>query len=217
MKTLLLTFLMLTSSIISGFGWGAEGHQAIAEAALKLLTNSAAKSAVTSMLAHSSIAEITNIDSAATWPDDIRLSDHPGKFSGTTAAKSFNSRFKNNNKWHFVDYPLDGIYSADGFFSATNDIVHVLGHCIDVLEGTATGDWAQMTKEEALVWMIHLVGDIHQPLHTAEGFYSFEGDNATLITDPDQARGKPDDAGGNALYLGSKEFHAFWDVDMVEK
>lgn len=214
MKTFFISLACLWLSIVSGFGWGAEGHQAIAEAAISRLP-STTKAKVTAILSASKVAEISDIVTAATWPDDIRLSAHPGKYVNTAGGKSFNKRFVGNRVWHFVDYPLDGTYTLTGTFSTTNDVVHIIGHCIDVLEGTATGDWAKMQKEEALSWLIHVVGDLHQPLHTGEGFYNFNGTTALLITDPTQAAGKPDDGGGNALHFGSNNFHSFWDDNMV--
>ncbi len=203
-------------SIRFSFAWGSEGHQAIAEAAF-LRLDAKPKAAVLKILANSSINEVTNIVSAATWPDDIRLSAHPGRFVSTPAAKSFNQRFPGNKAWHFVDYPLDGSYTLNGTYSATNDVVHSLGRCIDVLEGTASAPWNTMKKEEALSWLIHLTGDVHQPLHTAEGFYDFQGLNAVLVTDPATAKGKQEDVGGNDLLFGSRNFHSFWDDTMVTK
>jgi len=202
--------------IRTAFPWGEEGHQAIAEAAFSRL-NTKAKTAVQAVLAKSSVTEIKDIKSAATWPDDIRISSHPGKLVNTTGAKSFNKRFSGNRVWHFVDFPLDGDYAKDTSFASDTDIVHILRNCIDVLEGCPKDNWNNMKKEEALAWLIHLAGDIHQPLHTGVGFYDFHGDSAILITDPAKAVGKFTDVGGNSLHFGSSGiFHSFWDVDMVK-
>jgi hypothetical protein len=78
-----------------------------------------------------------------------------------------------------------------------------------------------MTKRQALRVLIHLVGDLHQPLHVSSGYYDFgPQDEAILLTDPVKAKGRPGDLGGNLLHWGpgrSDELHADWDVVVVEK
>jgi hypothetical protein len=75
-----------------------------------------------------------------------------------------------------------------------------------------------MTKAEALRWLVHLVGDIHQPLHVGCGFYRFEPDGkVVLMSEPDEAAGHPHDRGGNLLrHEGSRGLHGYWDVNLVE-
>jgi len=222
MKRLFLVLACVFVSIASAYSFAAPGHRVIATAAFQKL-NPAAQKAVTDIMSHSSIPELQDVSSAATWPDDIRKSSTPSH-SGylvknhNPAALDFNNRFPTNNVWHFINYPLDGTYTPNGKFSSDEDVAHIIGHCIEVLEGNAQGKWAAMHKDEALAWLIHTVGDIHQPLHVGEGFYEFDGDNALLITDPTLALQykKNDDSGGNDLYYTkSEEFHAFWDKDMV--
>jgi hypothetical protein len=222
MKKCFLFAAALLLGIASVFSWGADGHRAIAAAAFARL-NSEAGNAVTNIMSHSSVPELQGAATAATWPDDIRASSTPSH-SGilvknhNPAALNFNTRFPTNRVWHFNNYPLDGLYSPNGPFSSPEDVAHIIGHCVEVLEGSAQGKWAAMHKDEALAWIIHLVGDIHQPLHVGEGFYEFDGKNALLITDPTLALQNKthDDQGGNLLYYtASEEFHAFWDKVMV--
>src|SRR5205823_6198774 len=81
------------------------------------------------------------------------------------------------------------------------------------------------SRVEALRMLVHLVGDIHQPLRVATGYYNLDGGQPSLITDPPQALHKPDDRGGNQLCYHPAahsnrcqgEFHAFWDVTLVLK
>ncbi len=73
---------------------------------------------------------------------------------------------------------------------------------------------------------MHFVGDIHQPLHTATGYYDVSGTQVTLLKDPAAVVGKPNDRGGNQLCLhpakangdcvNYDELHALWDSDMVK-
>ena len=168
------------------------------------------------ILANSTTPEISTPENAAIWPDDIK----PGHtLSGTTNAKAFNTHFPHNDNWHFANYPLDGTYTLNGTFSTNYDIVHEINTCIDVLEHKAGAP--AMTDAQTLAFLIHLVGDLHQPLHVGCGYYRLDDQQiVTLVRDPAQAQGLPHDAGGNKLVWGhpgrfQPEFHAFWDDNLV--
>lgn len=195
----------------TAFGWGRLGHQTIATVAVANL-NSTAQTVVLDILAKSTTTEISTPANAASWPDDIK----PGHtLSGTTNAKAFNTGFPHNDNWHFVNYPLEGTYTLTGPFSSPQDVVHQINMCIDVLEHKPGAP--VMKDEQALAFLIHLVGDIHQPLHVGCGYYQLDASKIVhLIRDPDQAAGLAHDAGGNKLVWGQAgphqpEFHAFWD------
>ena len=81
------------------------------------------------------------------------------------------------------------------------------------------GKSSQFTKVQALRIIVHLVGDIHQPLHTVSGYYDVTDlENPQLISDPTVALDKPQDRGGNQLfYTTSQELHALWDTKLVVK
>jgi len=85
-----------------------------------------------------------------------------------------------------------------------------------VLEGNSQ----EFTKLQALRVLVHLTGDIHQPLHVGTGYFTVNNANTiTLITDPIQAKGKPNDVGGNDLFFGPgmfDELHGLWDGKLVE-
>jgi len=120
-----------------------------------------------------------------------------------------------NRNWHFVNLPLGTLrYVRSSHFVSTNDIVHALNLCLAVLEGRSQ----QMSKTHALRWLVHLVGDIHQPLHVGCGYYGFKADGGVvLLRQPAEAGGHPHDQGGNLLrFTASQNLHALWDVSLVE-
>src|SRR5882724_9642036 len=102
MKKELLWVGAMAMSVGSAFGWGHEGHEAIADVALKHLSIKAS-AAVSAILASQEIQEVTALAGAATWPDDIKDGQPPfqGKFRNTTAAQNFKGRFPDHAKWHF--------------------------------------------------------------------------------------------------------------------
>ncbi len=59
-------------------------------------------------------------------------------------------------------------------FTRANDIVQMIQQCIDILE--AETESPHFTRLQALRWLLHLVEDLHQPLHVASGYYSTAAD-----------------------------------------
>lgn len=121
---------------------------------------------------------------ASTWPDEIRRGNSP----------------YDHPAWHYVDYPLT---PPDFPFVAVRDPQDNVLFGIEASEKTLRD--AAATPEQraaALSWLIHLVGDLHQPLHCAELV------NAQFPL-PDG------DRGGNSIYVSVGgnpiNLHAFWD------
>ena len=115
-----------------------------------------------------------------------------------------------------MDLPLGSkAYGDDKRFTKENDVVATLEKCIDVLEGRS--DF--MKKHDALRFLVHMSGDVHQPLHVATGFFKFDGEGrATLITEPDEAAANMPgaDSGGNKLLLEKNlPLHRYWDENLV--
>jgi len=142
---------------------------------------------------------------AATWPDQIKakdsgyISDGPGGGNrpptGTEASQNIGYSDKNMHKyWHFVDTP----FTQDGTKPLPAIPQPNAESEIDVLRHALSSSKSDKLKSYDLVWLLHLVGDVHQPLHssTRVGSADLQGDN-----------------GGNNVKLSdpSKELHAFWD------
>lgn len=153
--------------------WGAEGHRIIARLAEVQLTP-AAKSEVDRLL---SIEPGADLASISTWADETR--------SPSAAA------------WHYVNLPRD----ADCQYDAARDcpdgkcVVGAIERQRKVLMSSAPD--AQRLK--ALKYLVHLVADIHQPLHAAYA----------------------DDKGGNLYQVQAfgrgTNLHAIWDVALIEQ
>jgi S1/P1 nuclease len=79
-----------------------------------------------------------------------------------------------------------------------------------------------MSKRIALRVLIHLVGDIHQPLHCGTGYYDVRNlARPKLISRPSEAARfrSTEDRGGNQLFYGAGKFdelHAYWDSELVK-
>ncbi len=193
--------------------WDAEGHAAVALVA----EHNASKDAmahVTKILGSEDLASI------ASWMDQVRSAYfHQGPLGSDPEALKFNAEFPKNGEWHYVDLPLGlEAYTLDGSFSKPDDVVHMVEAAVSVLEG---GGDKRITKREALCMLVHFVGDVHQPLHVGNGFFSIGTDGtAKLVLDPVAAKDLSNDKGGNADFYGPgkyDELHAYWDTNLVQK
>lgn len=206
MKPILLVLLL---SAGCARGWGVLGHEAMARVANGWLSNDVA-ARVTRILGTNDMASV------ALWADHLRDAQrNRGPLRTDPEAREFNRRFPHNQNWHYVNLPLGTVrYTRASRFASTNDIVQALNRCVAVLESRSH----EMSKTHALRWLIHLVGDIHQPLHVGCGYYRFDPDGKIrLLRQPAEADGRPHDQGGNLLrYTRTQGLHAYWDVNLVE-
>jgi hypothetical protein len=180
----------------SAFAWGNEGHEIVATIAQHYLTAKTA-AAVSALLAHDA-SKLTahTIAAEATWADAWRAS--------STAA------YNETHNWHFADIEVPGgtLKAACFDFPALpagtaasagppNDChVDKIGEDRAELGPASTATVAEQVL--ALKFLLHFVGDEHQPLHSADAM----------------------DAGGNnkkvsSSKLGSGNLHAFWDTQFV--
>ena len=172
----------------TSLGWGAGGHMIVAQIAFKRL-NPKAKANAKELLAiainpANISARSKDFVNASHWPDDLRQFPE----------------FDSFKPLHFIDQP----FSIDGTPLPplpTPNIVTALEENVNILK-TSTDKNAQA---QALRFIIHFVGDIHQPLHCATRVSSAnpEGDrggNLVSIKIPDQ-NGK----------TKKSNLHSYWD------
>lgn len=150
---------VLCFSSLPLFGWGVTGHRIIAALAEQRLAQEdpQAAAAVRALLGGRSLADIS------TWADEVRH-DRPQTFN-----------------WHFVNIPL----SADAYVASRDCAPTERGDCavaeiIRAYELLKKSDAAPLEREEALKFLVHMISDLHQPLH---GGYAFDkGGNDIKVT-----------------------------------
>jgi hypothetical protein len=207
---------LLATSLVA---WGPIGHMTVAYAAYQRLTP-ATKARVRDLLklnpdyeswdkqipAGTSPEDHDRIIfvAAAVWADDIkgeaRYSDDGPEKGGNVpdgASSSQNVGYSDllrHRYWHFVDVP----FSPDGTKLPTIPAPNAETQ-IDAFRAVLASDQPDELKSYDLVWLLHLVGDIHQPLH-----------GTTRVTQEDPQG----DAGGNKVKLlgdASSNLHSYWD------
>lgn len=137
---------------------------------------------------------------AATWPDEIKAmgsgytgNDNPphGELPSLNVGYSDKQAHK---YWHFINTP----FSTDG--TALPAVGGpTLVDKIGVFRLALATSEPDLLKSYDLVWLLHLVGDVHQPLHCSERVtkaapHGDLGGNLVVVTGP------------------AKELHAFWDT-----
>ena len=172
--------------------WGYEGHEILADIARGYLTP-AARAKVDAMLAADADNGLTTHDMAeeSTWADRWRSAGH-----SETAP------------WHFTDEELDRPdlaaacfgFPADGPLASQGPAQDCLVHKVEEFS-KELGNPATPAPERlaALKYLLHFVGDLHQPLHAADNH----------------------DRGGNCVLLSlggsrSVNLHSYWDTTVVQ-
>lgn len=138
---------------------------------------------------------------AATWPDEIRRDPRfysEGVEEPTPTQPGFPD-MERRQHWHYVDRPLN---SVRGRQRVAGELDRRLPELAKIV-GNPTAPVS--ARAYALPWLIHLVGDAHQPLHAAsrldvEG-ESDRGGNLLEIINPFAARASS----------SSSNLHRYWD------
>lgn len=195
--------------------FGGPRHKAIAEIADEHLTP-AVKEKIIAILQKINVQSLQDI---ATWADEIKpTSQHKPTDEDTV---DFMAKFHDSREWHFVDLPVN----ATGYdpvkykpFTRPDDVVQMTVESIRILLGHSE----KFSQLNALRWVTHLVGDMHQPLHIACSYIDSSGATPRLVFDSDEIIAKhllqQSDHGGNKILLpiGShgKPLHSYWDTDL---
>lgn len=172
MKIIRLSILVvLCFSTVKLNSWGITGHRAIGQIAENHL-NKKAKTNIQRILGNESIAL------ASTWMDDIRSE----------------SKYDYTRTWHWATIPDDGRFE-DYEQEEGGNIVEAIEETVAKLK---QGELAPEKERELLKFLIHMVGDIHQPLHV----------------------GKPGDRGGNDVSVkwfgNNSNLHRVWDSEIID-
>ncbi len=171
-KSTLLSLSILAAAATSVHAWGPNGHRVTGKIAQDHLTPEA-QAEITALLGVESLAE------ASTWPDFMR--SNPSEYWR-----------KGASPWHYITVPPGTTYSAA---PPEGDALSALA----MFSKQITDETLPVTQRQlALRFTIHLIGDLHQPLHV----------------------GKGDDRGGNWVDVRFKDkdtnLHALWDEDLIE-
>jgi hypothetical protein len=166
-----LILIGLLAAPLPALAWGAEGHEIVAGIALQELTPKAREQVAALLGSDAMLVHDSN------WADEVR------------------TQRPETGPWHFVDIPLQAPgYDAARDCAGGNCAVAQIANTRAILADPRSSVGA---KQAALRFLIHLVVDVHQPLHTEDN----------------------DDHGGNAVHVGGQgdrtTLHHVWDTVVV--
>jgi hypothetical protein len=237
--------IAVASSLLVSFGvpkaalaWGGTGHEAVAFVAWQQMNSQARIEALKLLKQVPQIMKTKNIDGfaqwqselpsglsaddqnmflfmrAATWADSIKHvglkdSDDPPVGVSVDKPQGFSDP-ASHGYWHFVDRGL----TTDKSKPPATPVPDAAVQIVELRKDLASETDPKMRAYE-LVWLLHLVGDIHQPLHGVRRFVNNQSDlggNDVAISLPADLKAKflanrPAGAKGNP----PTELHAFWD------
>lgn len=166
---IVMAALMMVSP--SAFSWGKNGHRIVGEIAQRNLSKEAQKG-VKEILGDEDLSRV------ATWSDEIRS----------------NKKYDYTAPWHYVSIPNGKTY-FDQKRNKDGDLIEALFRFEETLRDP------KATKEDktmAIKFMVHDMGDLHQPLHV----------------------GIAEDRGGNTVRLkwfkNEMNLHSIWDEAIID-
>lgn len=225
--SLLLVVSLIVSAPAPALAWGPDGHKTVGKLASLFLEANQSTNALNKI--NQILRSNETLSSVAIWADTIKgLPTGPNVRNNDPDTQAFlrDPRNKDHRNWHFDDLPLDcESYDACSVapikFNDPNDVVQMINLCVTTLRSNAANP--RFSKRNALRLLVHLVGDLHQPMHVGSGFINPNGPDDTTIfaTNPTLIKqGAFDhDRGGNLLLiegLNDKNLHSFWDGDLVK-
>jgi nuclease S1 len=178
-KRLLAAAAAIGVGVPAAFGWGDAGHHIVANVAGSQLT-AKTRNAVNQLL-HG-----RTLESVSTFADHYRLID------------------TNTAPWHFVDIPV----AATSYDQRRDCEAHhgcVVGQLEHFKKVLADQRASRTNRVFALMFVVHLVGDLHQPLHCADN--NDRGGNDVKV----EFLGETNSPAGGLWNL-----HAVWDSGLIE-
>jgi hypothetical protein len=160
------------------FGWGNAGHQVVCEIAYQQM-GPEARALVARLRSHDP-ARASSFAESCIWPDEVRKTTH-----------------KDTYEYHFINLrdPDSGLDLARDCEALDCVSVAVQRYAVYLRDYAATGK-QEKRAVEALKFLGHFVGDLHQPLHV----------------------GRASDLGGNEIQVtwgptgNSVNLHSVWDT-----
>ena len=169
MKKISILFLLVPMLTFSNF-WGKTGHRVTGDIAQNHLSGKA-KRALNDLLEGHSLAFVSN------YADEIKADRKYSKYSA----------------WHYVNYPL-GMRYVDAEKSEFGDIITAIEECKKVIQDETK---SREDRVFHLKMLIHLIGDLHQPMHAS----------------------RAEDKGGNDIQVQwfgeGSNLHRVWDKNMI--
>jgi hypothetical protein len=168
-------YFLFGSVLVLCISWGAVGHRTVGQIAEKHLTPKAL-AGVRDLLGGQRLSDIAN------WADSVRSLP----------------AYKQTGPWHYINLPLGLDY--DAFKNRVENMLeaNVYGALVAQMRLISDNTVSRERKVDALKFIVHFVGDLHQPMHVS----------------------REEDKGGNTIQLNydgqGTNLHAVWDSKLID-
>lgn len=170
MKRFITTLIAICATLTS-FGWGQKGHDVVAYIAECNLSPRAYKKVVAALEGHSPVYYANWLDGASHTPE-----------------------YAYTKTWHYANVDEGNTFTTQ----PRNEKGDVVQAVTEIVEKLKSGNLSTEEENINLRMLIHLVGDMHCPMHA----------------------GRLSDRGGNNVkvkYFGKlKKLHSVWDSELIE-
>ena len=170
MKRFIITLIAICATLTS-FGWGQKGHDVVAYIAECNLSPRAYKKVVAALEGHSPVYYANWLDGASHTPE-----------------------YAYTKTWHYANVDEGNTFTTQ----PRNEKGDVVQAVTEIVEKLKSGNLSAEEENINLRMLIHLVGDMHSPMHA----------------------GRLSDRGGNNVkvkYFGKlKKLHSVWDSELIE-
>ncbi len=151
------------------FGWGKTGHRVIGKIAEENLSPQA-REAITELLGHTDLASVGN------WADDIKS----------------DPKWDHSHDWHYCTI-LEGQK-----YRGPKDGGRAVQKVTEFIKLLKQGNLSKQDQLDVFRFIVHIVGDLHQPLHVGNG--TDRGGNDVKVT----------------WFWDKTNLHRVWDSQMIE-
>ena len=169
MKYLIRIIFILAMAPQNLFGWGSTGHRIVGKVAETYLTKTA-KMKIKKLMGHHDLSRMS------IWADEIKS----------------DPQWKHASDWHWCTIPDGEDYETGKHKGQAVEKVN------EFIAALKSNNSTREEKQIALKFLVHLVGDLHQPLHVGNGT----------------------DRGGNSVRLKwfgeSTNLHSIWDTKLIQ-
>lgn len=179
--------------------FSAYGHQAIAELACRHLTP-AARAAADELIAPYTLADFT----ICSWPDFVR------------GDPEIERQYPHNQTWHFIDFDANTPYREGTPFVLKNPVAgddHIAAQIPRFAAILADTGRSRSDRFDALRFLVHFVGDLHQPFHCIDRNHDV---GANFIPVNSFSGHYANNTARDAAAVGERLcLHSVWDDEMV--
>jgi hypothetical protein len=167
--------LWVLAGCLRVYGWSAEGHHLVARIAEAQLTP-AARAQVAAILGPGA-----TLVSVSAWADEVR------------------GERRETGTWHYIDIPINQPHLDMARDCPKNECV--LAKIEDFRKALSDPALEPVKRREALMFLVHFVGDMHQPLHCSD--HGDRGGNSVRVLVPPDTR--------------PSNLHSAWDGTLLKR